>query len=108
MRLTDDELRDVLERAEEIQRTSRRGELMNGELEAVIGAAEEVGLTRAAVGRALRERLNLVSPPSIVSGLFFTAEDAPAHLHESIRRTTSRSTFAPLVMSSGRENSRGE
>lgn len=39
MRLTDDELRDVLARAEEIQRASRHGEEMNAELEAVIGAA---------------------------------------------------------------------
>jgi hypothetical protein len=44
MRLTDDELRDVLARAEEIQRSSRRGDLMQAELQAVIGAAEEVGL----------------------------------------------------------------
>ena len=39
MRLTDDELRDVLARAEEIQRASRHGEEMSAELEAVIGAA---------------------------------------------------------------------
>jgi hypothetical protein len=60
MRLTDDELRDVLERAEEIQRTSRGGEEMRAELEAVIGAGEGVGLTRAAVERALP----IYDPPS--------------------------------------------
>lgn len=59
IRLTDAELRDVLARAEEIERTSRHGEAWNAELEAVIGAAQEVGLSRHAVERALVERLNL-------------------------------------------------
>ncbi|MGH7709640.1 MAG: hypothetical protein ACREOG_00055 [Gemmatimonadaceae bacterium] len=59
MRLTDEELQDVLARADEIERTSRRGEQFHAELEAVIGAAEEVGLSRQAVERALRERLDL-------------------------------------------------
>jgi len=73
MRLTDDELRDVLARAEEIQRASLRGEEMNAELEAVIGAAEEVGLARSAVERALRERLALPAPPPAVGDLSFAA-----------------------------------
>src|SRR5688500_7204241 len=49
MRLTDDELRDVLVRAEQIQSASREGDEWNAELAAVIGAAEEVGLSRRAV-----------------------------------------------------------
>lgn len=48
MRLTD----DVLARAEEIQRMSRHGPEMHAELEAVIDAAAEVGLTRPTVERA--------------------------------------------------------
>lgn len=75
MRLTDDELRDVLERAEEIQRTSRSGEEMRAELEAVIGAGEGVGLTRAAVERALREHLDLGPPPVVGDRVFARSAD---------------------------------
>ena len=68
MRLTDDELRDVLARAEEIQRASRHGPAWNAEVAAVISAAEEVGLSRHAVELALSERLNLpAAPPSVGS-----------------------------------------
>jgi hypothetical protein len=80
MRLTDDELRDVLERAEEIQRTTRRGDEMRAELEAVIGAAEEVGLTRSAVERALRERLDLVAPPTVGDRVFARSADGKFHV----------------------------
>ena len=80
MRLTDDELRDVLERAEEIERTTRHGDQMQAELEAVIGAAEEVGLTRAAVERALRERLDLVAPPAVGDRVFARSADDKFHV----------------------------
>ncbi len=59
MRLTDEQLRDVLARAEEIERTTRRGDAWNAEVAAVIGAGEGIGLSRQAVERALAERLNL-------------------------------------------------
>ncbi len=39
MRLTDEELRDVLARAEEIESAARQGEEWNAELTAIIGAA---------------------------------------------------------------------
>ena len=42
MRLTDEQLRDVLARAEEIQRESRYGDEITVDLETVIGAAEEM------------------------------------------------------------------
>lgn len=58
MRLTDEEFRDVLARAAEIERTAQAGE-RNLEVAAVIEAAEEAGLSRRAVELALRERLNL-------------------------------------------------
>lgn len=83
MRLTDDELRDVLARAEEIQRASRRGDEWNAELAAVIGAAEDVGLSRRAVELAIQERLNLpAAPPEVgtltwarsADGKFYVAE----------------------------------
>ncbi len=69
MRLTDNELRDVLARAEEIQRGSRQGDEWDAELAAVIGAAEEVGLSRHAVVRALDERFNLSATPPVVGTL---------------------------------------
>ncbi len=83
MGLTDEELRVVLARAEEIQRTSRRGPAWNAEIAAVIAAAEEVGLSREAVERALAERLDLPpAPPEVGSlawarsadGKFYAAE----------------------------------
>lgn len=69
MRLTDEELRDVLARAEEIERATRRGAAWNAELAAVIGAAEEVGLSRQAVERALAEAGNLPAAPPVVGSL---------------------------------------
>lgn len=59
MRLSDEELRDVLARAEEIERTTRHGDAWNAEVAAVIGAGEGVGISRLAVERALAERMNL-------------------------------------------------
>ncbi|MGH7501281.1 MAG: tudor domain-containing protein [Longimicrobiales bacterium] len=83
MRLTDDELRDVLARAEEIQRTSLHGDAVNSEIEAVLGAAEDAGFTRSAVQRALRERLNfLASPPDIGSLVFASSADGKFYVAE--------------------------
>jgi hypothetical protein len=80
MRLTDDELRDVLRRAEEIQRASRHGAEWSAEVEAVTGAAEQVGLTRQAVERALSERFSFAITPGALTwaksadGKFYVAE----------------------------------
>ena len=82
MRLTDDELRDVLQRAEEIQHASRSEDEMHAELEAVIGAAEEVGLARSAVERALRERLNLVRTPNVGALVFAKSADGKFYVAE--------------------------
>ena len=68
-RLSDDELRDVLARAEEIERTTRRGSAWDVERAAVIGAGEEVGLSRRAIERALAERFNLPASPPVVGSL---------------------------------------
>ncbi len=85
MRLTDDEFRDVLARAEEIQRSDQRGTELSAELEAVIGAAEEVGLTRPAVERALRERLNLLTdPPTPGTLVFATSADGNGYAAEVV------------------------
>ncbi len=70
MRLADDEIRDVLARAEEIERFAP-GDAMQAEMEAVIEAAEEVGISRAAVERALRERFDLRPVSTTVGDLVF-------------------------------------
>jgi hypothetical protein len=80
MRLTDDELRDVLERAEEIQRTTRRGDELRGEMDAVIEAGEGIGLTRTAIERALRERFELAPPPAVGGRVFAKSADGKFHI----------------------------
>jgi hypothetical protein len=71
MRLTDEEMREVFARAEEIQRAALLGDGRNNEFETVIQAAEEVGLSRPAVERALRERFDLAVKPPAVGELTF-------------------------------------
>ncbi len=71
MRLSDDDLRAVLARAEEIQRATHEGADLATELEAVIGAGEAVGLARPAVERALREHLDLAPALPRVGDLAF-------------------------------------
>jgi hypothetical protein len=83
MRLSDEELRDVLTRAEEIERSARTADTMRSEFEAVIGAGEAVGLTRSALERALRERLDLaVSPPAPGGLVFAQSADGKAYVAE--------------------------
>jgi hypothetical protein len=62
MRLTDEELRALFARAEEIERAAGRHDRWSAEREAVIGAGEEVGLSRRSVEQALSERM---SPPLV-------------------------------------------
>ena len=69
MKLSHEELRDVLARAEELDRADREGVERTAEIAALIGAAEEVGLSRRAVERALAERLNLPLIPPVVGAL---------------------------------------
>ena len=83
MRLTDEELRDVLARAEEIERMSRAGAEWNAEVAAVVGAAEEVGLSRSAVERALSERAGLpAAPPSPGMLAWATSADGKSYVAE--------------------------
>ena len=84
MRLTDDELRDVLQRAEEIQRTTRRGDLLQGEIAAVVEAGEGIGLTRAAVERALREHLDLAPAPAVGDRVFAKSADGKFHIADVV------------------------
>ena len=83
MRLTDEELRDVLTRAAELDRTARHGEAWNAEREAVIGAGEEIGLSRHAVERALMERLEFpASPPAVGSLAWARSADGRYYVAE--------------------------
>ena len=82
MRLTDEELQDVLSRAEEIQRTVRHGPEWNSEVAAVISAAEEVGFSRRAVERALSERLNLPVRPMVGNLTWAKSADGKSYVAE--------------------------
>ena len=85
MQLSDDELRDVLARAEQIQRTSRTAGTMHAEIEAVIGAGEAVGLPRTALERALRERFELAaSPPAPGWRAFAQSADGKYYVAEVV------------------------
>jgi hypothetical protein len=81
--LSDDELHDVLARAEEIERANRRGAAWNAELQAVIGAGEAVGLSRPAIERALAERFPLAgSPPTAGSLVWARSADGKFYVAE--------------------------
>ena len=85
MRLSDDELRDVLTRAEEIQRSSRSIDTMQSEIQAVIGAGEAVGLERTAIERAIRERFDVaVSAPKPGSLVFAQSADGKYYVAEVV------------------------
>ena len=90
-RLSDDELRDVLARAEEIERTTRRGSAWDAERAAVIGAGEEVGLSRWAIERALAERFNLPASPPVVGSLTWArSADGKFYVAEVLARHAQR------------------
>lgn len=82
MRLSDDELRDVLARAEEIQRGGRSIDTIQAEMEVVIGAGEAIGLARPALERALRERFAVASSPG--SLVFAQSADGKYYVAEVI------------------------
>lgn len=89
MRLSEDELRDVLARAEEIQHGSRRVDAMQAEIEAVIGAGEAVGLQRTAIERALRERFDVTTvPPPSGSLVFAESADGKYYVAEVVHAST--------------------
>jgi hypothetical protein len=82
MALAPDELRNVLARAEEIQSASSISTI---ELEAVIQAAEEVGIARSAIERALRERLHLpLRVPEVGELTFAKSADGKFYVAEII------------------------
>lgn len=85
MRLTDDELREVLARAEEIDRMARAGEDWNAEVSAVVRAAEEVGFSRGSVERALSEHGTLpVAPPTPGTLAWASTPDGKSYVAEVV------------------------
>lgn len=84
MQLSDDELREVLTRAEEIQRNTRTVDTMQAEMEAVIGAGEAVGLARPALERALRERFDLAAPLAAGTLVFAQSADGKYYVAEVV------------------------
>jgi hypothetical protein len=81
--LSEDQVREVLARAEEIQHDHLAHSRLGGDLDSVLAAAEEAGLTREAVLQALQERIGLPEtcpvPGEIVfarsaDGKFYAAE----------------------------------
>ena len=83
MGLTDEEMRAVFERAEEIQQASQDRNELSAEVENLIAAAAQVGLTRSAVEQAVRERLHVtVEPPAVGSLVFAQSEDRKFYVAE--------------------------
>lgn len=70
-RLSQEEVREILARAEEIHLRRGAADAPLGDTEFVIRAAEEAGLSRAAVEEALRERFNLLAAPPEPGELVF-------------------------------------
>ena len=80
VRLSDEELRAVLARAEEIERGSRRGDAVNAEFNAVVEAGVAVGLARNAIEQALRERGDLL-PEILAPGDRVFAQSADGNFY---------------------------
>lgn len=73
--LNDQETREILVRAEEIQQQQRQDIEIGQRTEDVVAAAEEAGLSREAVLQALRERQSVRSAPIRVGALVFAPTD---------------------------------
>jgi hypothetical protein len=85
MELSDDELRLVLARAEEIQRGTRQGRAWEAEVAAVVQAAEGIGISREAVERALHERFGaLAAPPKAGETAWAVSVDGNAYVADVV------------------------
>src|SRR5688500_670367 len=93
MSMPNDEIRKVLARAQEIQSTERPDQL---DVEAIVHAAAEVGITRTAVERAIRERSQLpAAPPAVGDFVFAQSADGKYYVAEvkSVSEDTLRVQF---------------
>lgn len=76
-------MREVLARAEEIQLHSELEDPESAQIEAIVAAAEEAGLSRDAVLQALRERLNVgAAPPALGERVFAESTDGKLYVAE--------------------------
>ncbi len=108
MGLTDEELDDVLARAQEIERAARQGDEWAIEVAAVIGAAEEVGLSRQAVQQALAERhIAPASPPAIGSLTWARSADRRLYVAE-VLATSEEGVFVRFLGGSEHRVALGE
>lgn len=90
MSVENDEIRSVLARASEIQEAASMSHV---EVETLMLAAEEVGISRTAVERALRERMSLPMKPPVVGQLSFArSADDKYYVAEVVSTTQERIT----------------
>ena len=83
MTLGDDDFRSVLVRASEIEQSE---EIRQADVEMLMAAAEEAGIPRSAVERALRERLLLpMKPPTAGQLTFVRSADDKYYVAEVLR-----------------------
>jgi len=86
MSLGDDEIRNVLGRASEIEQSAVASQ---ADVEILMDAAEEVGIPRAAIERALRERMVLpMKPPAIGQLTFARSADDKYYVAEVLRASS--------------------
>lgn len=72
MTLTDDDIRAIVARAEALQRL---GDIPGADAEALIRAGEELGISRSAMQRAVRERLGTRLTPAAGDLVFARSAD---------------------------------
>lgn len=88
MMLQQEQIREVLARAEEIQQQSHLSTSQT-DVDQVVRAAEEAGLNREAVLQAIRERLSLVSePPQAGERVFAKSADGNFYPCEVVSATS--------------------
>jgi hypothetical protein len=79
MPLTDDDIRSIVARAEQLQNSA---DSSDDELEALVRAGEEIGISRTAMQRALQERLGTPLRPEVGQLLFAKAPDEKYYVAE--------------------------
>lgn len=79
MQLEQNEVREILARAQEIQSTRHESQMNQAEIETFLQAAEESGMQREAVLQALRERFIVPGVDSLSAGELVLAKGADNH-----------------------------
>jgi hypothetical protein len=79
MPLNDDDIRAIVARAEQLQHT---GDFSGDELEALVRAGEDIGISRSAMQRALQERLGTPLNPQPGEVVFARAPDEKYYVAE--------------------------